>query len=392
MKYDFDKVWDRTGSDSIKWEKQLKFGVQSGLLPFWIADTDFAVLPEAAQAMKKRIDHPLFGYTFTGNRTLETVRSWYERRHQVKLPVEAYMASGGVVTALWFTIRAFTEPGDKILTFTPVYDPFFAVTKNQGREVAECPLIYENCRYEMDWERLEELLKSGIKAMIFCNPHNPMGKVWSSGDVKRIVELCREYSVLLLSDEVHGDVVFEGKTYTSAARFADLYDQMIVYTAISKPFNMAGLHSSCLIFPNREIRERLDKAMREAWLMGPNAMANCAIEACYTYGEDWLEQMNAYVEANAAFASAYLKEHAPEVDVVEPEGTFLMWLDFARTGLTGSQITDILAKEYGTAVGSGSGYGGNGDTFIRFNIGCPRSVLEKGLENIVQFLKDRRGN
>lgn len=391
MKYDFDEVHDRMGSDSIKWEKQLKFGVPCGLLPFWIADTDFATVPEAVEAMKKRLEHPLFGYTFTGKRTLETVRSWYETHHQVKLPVESFMPSVGVVTALWFTIRAFTEPGDGILVFTPVYDPFFAVIKNQGRTVVGCPLKHENKTYEIDWELLKEKLEGGVKAMIFCNPHNPVGRVWPREDVERLVQLCRQYSVLLLSDEVHGDVVFPGYSYTSAARFADEYREMIIYTAISKPFNMAGLQSSCLLFPNPELKEVLDGAMKAAWIMGPNAMANCAIEACYTYGDEWLTQMNAYVAENAEFVRKYLAEYAPEIEVTDSQGTYLMWLDFTKCGMTSNEITEKLAREYATAVGSGSGYGPDAEGFIRFNIGCPRSVLKQGLDNIIQFLKDKRG-
>ena len=192
MKYDFNKVQDRIGSDSIKWEKQLKFGTKTGLLPFWIADTDFATLPEAVEAMKKRLEHPVFGYTTTGERTLETVRGWYKRRHQVDLPVSAFSPSEGVVTSIWFSIRGFTQPGDGVLVFTPVYDPFFAVINNQGRKQVDCPLVYSEGRYTIDWEDLEKKLAGGdVKAMIFCNPHNPVGRVWTEDEVRNIVELCR---------------------------------------------------------------------------------------------------------------------------------------------------------------------------------------------------------
>lgn len=391
MKYDFDAVYDRMGSDSIKWEKQLKFGVPNGLLPFWIADTDFATIPEAVEAMKQRIEHPLFGYTFTGARTLETVQKWYARRHQVELPLDAFLPSLGVVTAIWFSIRALTKPGDKVLVFTPVYDPFFAVIKNQDRQVVDCPLIYENQTYRIDWENLERQLQEGVAAMILCNPHNPVGKVWSAEDVERIVLLCRKYSVYLLSDEIHGDVVLYGNHYTSAARYADLYDQMIVYTAISKTFNMAGLHSSCMLIPNQELKQLQDKTMREAWLMGPNAIANGAIEACYTYGDEWVDAQNAYLTDNAELVIRYLKEHAPMIDVVKPEGTYLMWLDFGRLGLSSAEICDHLVKEYGLAIGSGAGYGDNAEGFMRFNIGCPRSVLMQGLEKIAQFANSVKG-
>jgi len=390
MKYDFDKVYDRIGSDSIKWEKQLKFGTATGLLPFWIADTDFATLPEAVQAMRERLEHPVFGYTFTAQRTLEAVRGWYERRHGVKLPVSAYSAAHGVVTSLWFSIRAFTREGDKVLVFTPVYDPFFAVIDNQGREKVACPLLYENQSYRIDWEALEARLQEGVKAMIFCNPHNPTGNVWSESDVRRIVELCRKYSVWLFSDEIHGDVVLYGNRYTSAARFAGEYNRLIVYTAVSKTFNMAGLESSCNIVPDPEVKQRLEASLRDAWLMSPNCMAAPAIAACYTYGDAWVDEMNEYLTGNAQLAADYLAQNAPAVKAVKPQGTYLMWLDFGDFGMSAGEITRELVKGYGMAVGDGSVYG-NADSFIRFNIGCPRQTLRRGLEKLGQFASDHKG-
>lgn len=387
MNYNFDTVYDRMGSDCLKWEKQLKFGVPCGLLPFWIADTDFATLPQAVDAMKKRLEHPLFGYTFTCNRTLETVRGWYARRHQVELPVEAFLPSLGVVTAMWFSIRALTKPGDRVLVFTPVYDPFFAIVRNQDRQLADCPLIYDNDSYRIDWEDFEKQLSSGVKAVIFCNPHNPVGRVWKAEDVERVVRLCKEHSVYLLSDEIHGDVVLYGNHYVSAARYADIYDQMIVYTAISKTFNMAGLHSSCMMIPDPKLKQLQDKTMRDAWLMGPNALANAAIEACYTYGDEWVDQQNEYLTGNADLVISYLGEHAPKIHVVKPEGTYLMWLDCRELGLTSAEICDRLVKEQGLAMGSGAGYGDNAEGFMRFNIGCPRTTLMQGLEKIANFAK-----
>lgn len=202
MKYDFDKVWDRVDTDSIKWDRQFKFGVPTGLIPFWIADTDFGTLPEAVTAIQKRLEHPLFGYTSTGKRTNETVRAWYQRRHHVDLPVEAFSPSEGVVTSIWFSIRGFTEPGDQVLVFTPVYDPFFVAIRTQERKEVDCPLIYQDGHYSINWEDFEKKLAGGVKAMIFCNPHNPVGRVWTRDEVERVVMLCRKYSVWLFSDEI----------------------------------------------------------------------------------------------------------------------------------------------------------------------------------------------
>ncbi len=390
MKYDFDKVWDRVDTDSIKWDRQFKFGVPTGLIPFWIADTDFGTLPEAVTAIQKRLEHPLFGYTSTGKRTNETVRAWYQRRHHVDLPVEAFSPSEGVVTSIWFSIRGFTEPGDQVLVFTPVYDPFFVAIRTQERKEVDCPLIYQDGRYSINWEDFERKLAGGVKAMIFCNPHNPVGRVWTRDEVERVVMLCRKYSVWLFSDEIHGDVALYGNQYTSAACFADVYDRMIVYTAISKTFNMAGLHSSCSIIPNPEYKKRQEASLREAWLMSPNCLSNAAIEACYTYGDEWVDQQNAYLTENAEFIIHYLAVHAPEIKPVKPEGTYLMWLDCSALGMTSDEIQKTLADHYGIAVGGGTSYGGDGEHFLRFNFGCPRKTLEEGMEKLVQFVSDWR--
>ncbi len=385
--YDFGQVHDRIGSDCLKWEKQLKFGQASGLVPFWIADTDFATLPEAVQAMHKRIDHALFGYSFVSERVYKAVAGWYERRHGVNLPLSAYSAAHGVVTSIWFSIRAFTKPGDKVLVFTPVYDPFFAVINNQDREKVDCPLTYENNEYSINWTDLEQKLADGVKAMIFCNPHNPTGNVWSEEEVQRIVELCKQYDVWLFSDEIHGDVVLNGGHYTSAAKFADIYSsKMIVYTAISKTFNMAGLESSCNIIPDPANKAKLEGAMRDAWIMGPNCLASAAIEACYTYGDQWVDEMNAYLTESADYVVEYLEKNVPGIKAVKPEGTYLMWLDCSGLGKSGTQVTADLVKGYGVAVGDGSVYG-NAENFIRFNIGCPRQTLDKGLEAMAKYVK-----
>lgn len=291
--------------------KQLKFGTPSGLLPFWIADTDFGTLPQAVEAMEKRLEHPLLGYTFTGARTLETVRDWYARRHDVDLPMEAFLPSLGVVTAMWFSLRALTKPGEPVLLFSPVYDPFFAIIKNQSRTLVDCTLTYENGRYDIDWADFEAKLKAGVKAVLFCNPANPVGRVWSAEDVEHMVRLCGQYGAYLLSDEIHGDIVLYGNRYTSAARYKDINDKVIVYTAISKTFNMAGLHSSCMLIPNLELKQLQDNTMREAWLMGPNSLANGAIEACYTHGDQYVDELNAYLTESAQLVTDYLGEHTP---------------------------------------------------------------------------------
>lgn len=391
MHYNFDIPIDRMGTASLKWEKQLKFGTKSGLLPYWIADTDFPTLPEAMDAIRARIEHPIIGYTFVEEKTLDSVRSWYQRRHNVNVGLEAYMASPGVVTTMWFSIRGLTQPGDKVMVFTPVYDPFFVAIRTQGREMVECPLLHVNNSYEIDWECVEDGFKNGVKALIFCNPHNPVGRVWTYDEVHRLVVMCEKYGVYLLSDEIHSDVTLYGHKYTSAACFADECSRLVVYTAISKTFNLAGLESSCCIIPNPEVKQKQGDAMRELWIMGFNALAAPAIEACYTYGDNYVDELNAYLTQNAELVRKTLNERAPEISVTNHEGTYLMWLDFTRMGMTSNEIVTSLAKEYGIAVGGGSVYGTGGEGFIRLNIGTAASTLKQGLDKIATFAEERRG-
>ena len=388
MKYDFNKVQDRIGSDSIKWEKQLKFGTKTGLLPFWIADTDFATLPEAVEAMKKRLEHPVFGYTTTGERTLETVRGWYKRRHQVDLPVSAFSPSEGVVTSIWFSIRGFTQPGDGVLVFTPVYDPFFAVINNQGRKQVDCPLVYSEGRYTIDWEDLEKKLAGGdVKAMIFCNPHNPIGRVWTEEEMEKLVELCVKYNVYLLSDEIHCDFGFT-RPCTTAGKFTQIYDKLVVYTAISKTFNMAGLGSSCMIIPNAELKQKIKDAYDSRWMFGPSDLAFTAMEAAYTYGDQWVDEQCEYLKGSAEIVRKFVEEKMPKVKVTIHEGTFLMWLDMTCFGKTSDELTEIFAKEYGLAIGNGAHYGKQADGYMRLNIGCARGILQKGLDQMAKMYAD----
>ncbi len=230
--YDFDQVQNRVGTGSVKWDKQGSFGVESGLLPFWIADTDFASLPEILEAVKKRCDHPVIGYSDYDDRCLKAIQGWYSRRHNLSVPLAYLLPAGGVVTSLWFSIQALTEPGDKILLFSPVYDPFYAIIKNTGRVLADSQMKYENHRYTIDWENVESHLKEGVKAVIFCNPHNPVGRVWSRAELQQLADLCKKYDVYLLSDEIHGDITLYGNRYTSMGLFPEIHNKLIVYTAM----------------------------------------------------------------------------------------------------------------------------------------------------------------
>lgn len=379
--YDFDRVVDRRGTSSIKWNVQYDFGQKDGLLPFWIADTDFASEPKILEAMKKRLDHPIMGYAEPWDGVYDAVQGWWERRHGWRAEIDWMYIGSGVVTALYFNLELLVPEGEGIIVFTPVYDPFFAAVENSGHKLIECPLDHKDNYYTINLDRFEEELKKGAKAVIMCNPHNPVGRVWTEEELKKVAELCKKYDAYLFSDEVHADYALSRK-YTTLGKFKEIHDKLIIYTAISKSFNMAGMVSSCLIIPNVEMKKRIVADFESRWMFGPCDLAFNAIEAAYTYGDTWMDEAAAYVASNAEFVREFIGENMPKVQVTKHEGTFLMWLDMSYCGLKSSEITDILAKEYGVALGDGSHYGKNADGFMRFNIGCAKETLKKGLEQL----------
>ncbi len=385
--YDFDKVVDRCGTSSIKWNFQNSFGQQSGLLPFWIADTDFATVPEITEAIQKRCSHPVIGYSDPLPSVYEAIQGWWDRRHGWKADTSWMLLSYGVVTAIYFTLETLVPKGEKVLVFTPVYDPFFAAVNNSGRQMVDCPLDHKDNSYTINWELLEKELADGVRAIVFCNPHNPIGRVWTYEEMERLCELCVKYDVYLLSDEIHADFGFTRK-YTTAGRFPKTYNKLVVYTAISKTFNMAGLGSSCMIIPNPELKQKIQDAYDSRWMFGPSDLAFTAMEAAYRHGDRWVDEQCEYLRGNGEIVRAFMAEKLPKVQVTTHEGTFLMWLDMTCFGKTSGELTTILAKEYGLALGDGSHYGKQAEGFMRFNIGCARETLQKGLDQLAKFYSD----
>lgn len=384
--FDFDKPIDRRGTTSIKWNCLDGFAPNEDMLPYWIADTDFATVPEVVDALKKRLEHPVFGYADPKPSTFEAIQGWWERRYGWKPETEWMFVTCGVVTGIYFAIQALTEPGAKVLTLTPVYDPFFAAVRNSGRTLVTCPLEHKDNYYTIDWALLERELQNGVKAMIFCNPHNPVGRVWSEEELSRVADLCAKYDVWLLSDEIHADYGLT-KKYTPMGKFTQIHDKLVVYTAISKSFNLAGLVSACIIVPNEEVRRKVRYEFDSRWMFGPTDLAFTAMEAAYTHGDAWMDAVCDYLKGNVELVNRFMAERMPKIGVTKNEGTFLMWLDMTCTGKTSDELTDILSGEFGVALGNGHHYGEQADGFMRLNIGCARSVLEQGLERMEQFYK-----
>ena len=389
--YNFDKFVDRRGTACVKWDVKDLFGVgpDADLTPMWIADMDFAVVPEIQTALKERCDHPTFGYNTPTPGCIPALCSWYERRHNWKFMPDQVLNGIGVVTMIRFTLEALTAPGDKVAVFSPVYDPFFAQVRNSGRTLVDLPMKEQDGHYSVDLAAFEQALKDGVKAVIFCNPHNPIGKVWTKDEVETIGGLCAKYGAYMLSDEVHGDMVMDGNHYNPMGLVDAIQDKLVVYTAISKTFNLAGLHQSAIIIPNAEVRAKVDAMLKGAWIMGPNLMAFTAMEAAYTYGDKWVDEVVAYISDNVRYVQQQVRDFMPKVKLSHHEGTFLMWLDLRCLGMSSDELTVTLGREYGIGLGNGAHYGKQCDGFMRMNIACPRSTLEKGVAALKKCYLER---
>ena len=389
--YNFDKFVDRRGTACVKWDVRDLFGVgpDADLTPMWIADMDFAVVPEIQTALKERCDHPTFGYNTPTPGCIPALCSWYERRHNWKFTPDQVLNGIGVVTMIRFTLEALTAPGDQVAVFSPIYDPFFAQVRNSGRTLVDLPMKEQNGHYSVDLAAFEQALKDGVKAVIFCNPHNPIGKVWTKDEVETIGGLCAKYGAYMLSDEVHGDMVMDGNHYNPMGLVDAIQDKLVVYTAISKTFNLAGLHQSAIIIPNAEVRAKVDAMLKGAWIMGPNLMAFTAMEAAYTYGDKWVDEVVAYISDNVRYVQQQVRDFMPKVKLSHHEGTFLMWLDLRCLGMSSDELTVTLGREYGIGLGNGAHYGKQCDGFMRMNIACPRSTLEKGVAALKKCYLER---
>ena len=388
---DFDVLVDRRGTSSIKWDRAKgKFHTEKDIIPLWIADTDFHAPVEVKEAIQRRADHGVFGYTFAMQDYLESVAGWYRRQHALDVKTEWVCPTYGVVTALYFSILALTEPGDPVMIHTPAYDPFFAIVKNTGRTLVRSPLIHRDNSYHMDFADMEEKMKKGVKLLILCNPHNPTGRVWSREEMSEVVRLCRKYDVYLDSDEIHGDLALFGNTCISALEFPEIYDKRSVYTAPGKTFGLAGMIASNLLIPDSGIRDKINGKLRGAWIMSPNIFGLEAAKAAYDHGTEWLKAEKGYLEGNSRFVTEYIKNHMPKAQVTKHEGTYLMWIDLSCLGL-GDDLYRTLVEECGVGFGEGAQYGEEGKGFVRVNIGCARELLEKALEGVAQLYQKRIG-
>ncbi len=405
MIYNFDQEIDRRGSNSAKWgvvpqngrfvplEAAPQFLEGERLLPMWVADMDFLVPQPVIDALVQRAQHGIFGYNGAGLSYRQAVVDWMARRHGWAVDADWIVATPGVVPALYLLVRTFVAPGQRVIIQPPVYHPFFTAASNNEVEAAHNPLLLADGRYEMDFAGLEALARQPDTAMlILCSPHNPVGRVWMPEELRRLGEICLEHGVLVVADEIHGDLIYPGHRFTSFGTLGEaLAQNAIVCTAPSKTFNLAGLAASNIIIPNPELRLRFERTLNSTGLHGVNTFGMVALEAAYTHGEEWLTQVMDYIAGNLRYLRDFVAEHLPQIEVIEPEGTYLVWLDCRGLGLGKAELERLMLDEAHVFMNEGYIFGREGEGFERINIACPRSILAEALQRIkaaVQGLAD----
>lgn len=384
----FDKIIDRRNSKSVKWDftKNI-FGVDD-VLPMWVADMDFQAPKEVLQALNDRVNHGIFGYTKPAASTAEIIQTWLAKRHEWNVQAKEIIYSPGIVTALGTAILAYTERGDHVIIQPPVYHPFFHMVERNDRTLIHNNLSLNNGKYEIDFEDLEKkLADEKTKLFILCSPHNPSGRVWTKEELNRLGSLCVKHNVIIVSDEIHSDLLLFDSHHTPIASISDEYAELtITCVAPSKTFNLAGLQASAVIIANDSLRRKFLQVQASQGLTSLNTFATTAMEAAYQYGEKWLDELITYLEENIMFVKSYLEEHLPKVKVMIPEASYLIWLDTRELGLNDDELKSLLLKKGKLALEFGPKYGDKGTGFLRMNIGCPKSMVEEGLKRLIHAL------
>lgn len=381
----FDTAINRKGTYCTQWDYvEDRFG-EADLLPFTISDTDFMVPEEVLETLKERMNHPVFGYTRWNHHELkEAIKQWYQSRFDTLLEEEWIMYTPTVIYAVSTLIQMLTKKGEGVVLQTPAYDAFFKVIQDNDRLLVENPLIYEENQYRIDFTDLEEkLARPENKVLLLCSPHNPTGRVWKQWELEKIVALCRQYSIFLLSDEIHMDILGRGQRHIPITRFN--YEQVAIVTSGTKTFNFTGLTFAYALIPNLGLREHFQRKLKNAdGLSSTNIFGMLATMSAYRYCSHWVDELNHYLESNQRYVKAFIQEKLPDVKVVDLEATYLMWLDISKAVSDTSLLREKLISVGKVAIMDGSIYGGNGHQFLRLNIGCPKSKLVDGLDRMLK--------
>ena len=379
----FDEAHVRRSTRSVKWDKMdmvYNLPDASEVLPMWVADMDFAAPKEVIDALHKRLEHPVFGYSYVCDDCKKAIVSWFERRHQWTIDPQTILFNQGVVPAIASIVETFTEPGDKIAISTPVYPPFFNVPKHQQREIVSCDLVEENGSYRYDFDSLEKTFKQGVSIYILCNPHNPGGIVWPQEDLERLVELAIQYDVLIISDEIHADLLIDGSRHIPllTVKRAD-EAKIITCIAPTKTFNIAGIQAAMMVVPDSHFRAKLSQPALAHGQFELTAFASAATQAAYAHGDAWLDELLVYLSRNMDYVIQELTA-IPGIQVAKPQATYLMWIDYRATGIEEKEMMDHLLAIGKLALEPGTKYGEAGRGFLRMNIAAPFETIKDGVQ------------
>ena len=391
MKYDFDQEISRYNTASLKWDDVERQYGEKDLIPLWVADMDFMSCTPVIEALKKTVAHGVFGYPIQTESYREVIADWMRKRFQWEVRPEWLHYSPGVVAALSFLVQAFTQPGDKVLIQSPVYYPFSKAVTDNGRQLLHNPLKREGEHYKMDFDDLRKKVALGAKMLILCSPHNPVGRVWTKEELTELGEICIANNVLVVSDEIHADLLYPGYKHTPFAAISEEFAQnCVVCTAASKTFNLAGLQNANIIIPNEKLGKMFRTVMDAPHLVRTNTFGAVATEAAYRDGEEWLEQVLVYLYQNLEFLTQYIGTNIKQLKVVPPEGTYLVWIDCSELGMSSKELEQFMRKQAKVAIDDGYIFGPGGEGFIRINIACTRKNLAEGLRRIESAVNGKK--
>ncbi|MCF8378629.1 MAG: PatB family C-S lyase [Bacteroidales bacterium] len=381
MKYDFDKNISRENTNCVKYDIREEYFGNKEVMPMWVADMDFETPGFIRKAIIKRAKHPIYGYTIRGEGFYTSIINWMKKRHSWDVNKDWISFAPGIVPAINMAVLAFTKPGDKVIIQPPVYHPFFYAIKDHKREILENNLIHENGKYTIDYKDFEDKAKEA-SVFILCHPHNPVGRLWKRDELKQIIDICSKNNVLIFSDEIHSDLILVDRPHIPLLKLAEKHSNIISFYAPSKTFNLAGLSTSFLIIPDKKLKNIYESFMNSLHISMGNIFGLVALEAAYNDGEDWLARLLKYLNSNLDFLISFIKKNIPEIKVIKPEATYLVWLDFGQLKLKDKELRSFIIEEAGLGFNDGPGFGQSGSGFQRINIALPRKRLKKALKKL----------
>lgn len=379
----FDEIVNRKGTSCYKYDWRQKIFNTDDVLPMWVADTDFKAPDFIVDAIKKRLEHGIFGYTFCSDSYYQSVVDWMKKRHNWSILKEWIQHSPGVVPSLNLAVLSLTDPGDEIVVQSPVYFPFYSAVKDHNRKLIVNPLVLQSGRYYMDLANLEKEVTSNTKLFFLCSPHNPTGNVWRKEELEQLANFCLERNIILISDEIHSDIIYPGYKHIPTATLSnDISNITLTLSSPSKTFNIAGFSSSYVISSNKTILKKISKAIDNLHIGNGNLFGHITTEAAYNHGEEWLNSLINYLSSNVHLARSYIRNHLPDIELIEPESTFLLWLDFRKLRLEHNELKSLLIEKGKIGLSDGGIFGKEGYGFQRMNIGYPKQIIKEALERI----------